>query len=159
VTEQSNAERENLVREQGKVKKVYRLSHPGYKIYPGNRAWTAVRRDRVRNAKWKVERRIDCEKIRAGDFNAHSPLCNVRCQERRDAGFLEGLIMTHDLVAWNDEQATFHRESCGIHSIIDLTITTPDLPLAEWALKDDADATCWKRSGRVETVGLDFLVL
>jgi hypothetical protein len=181
------------VERRGGERKVYRLSHPGYEIYRGNRAWTAVKRDCVRNPKWRVERRTDleeegegdvvilditppgCERLRiinvydqaprsrstyrrparqldwdqliaprtilAGDFNAHSPVWNARCRERVDAGFLEQLIVKHDLVVWNDDQATFHREGCDNHSIIDLTITTPDLPLAEWALDDDADAT------------------
>jgi hypothetical protein len=66
---------------------------------------------------------------------------NARCPERVDAGFLEQLIVKHDLVVWNDDQATFHREGCDNHSIIGLTITMPDLPLAGWVLEDDADAT------------------
>jgi endonuclease/exonuclease/phosphatase family metal-dependent hydrolase len=181
------------VERQGGEKKVYQLSDPGYEIYRGNRAWTAVKRDCVRNPKWRVERRTDleeggesdvvilditppgCERLRiinvydqvprgrstyrrparqldwdqliapgtilVGDFNAHSPVWNARCRERVDAGFLEQLIGKHDLVVWNDDQATFHREGCDNHSIIDLTITTPDIPLAEWALEDDADTT------------------
>jgi hypothetical protein len=35
-----------------------------------------------------------------------------------DASFLEQLIEKHDLVVWNDEQATFHREGCHNHSIV-----------------------------------------
>jgi endonuclease/exonuclease/phosphatase family metal-dependent hydrolase len=174
-------------------KEVYRLSHPGYEIYRGKRAWTAVRRDCVRNPKWRVERRTDleeggegdvvvldvtppgCERLRiinvydqiarrrpnyqrparqlnwsnviaprtllAGDFNAHSPVWNPRCRESTDASFLEQMIEKHDLVVWNDDRATFHREGCDNHSIIDLTITTPDLPLSEWTLEEDVDAT------------------
>jgi hypothetical protein len=55
------------VEQRGGEKKVYRLSHPAYEIYRGNRAWTAVKRDCVRNPKWRVERRTDLEEGGEGD--------------------------------------------------------------------------------------------
>lgn len=62
--------------------------------------------------------------IVAGDFNAHSPVWNPRCERRRDHQFLEDLIDTHSLTILNDERAS--RPSGGTsHSIIDPTLATP----------------------------------
>jgi hypothetical protein len=82
--------------------------------------------------------------ILAGDFNAHSPMWNPIMppgKRTSSAGFLEALIHKHDLTVWNDTQATFGRKGAGNHSIIDLTLTTPDLLIEEWALEQDKEVT------------------
>ena len=91
-------------------------------------------------AEWDDLLLEDC--ILAGDFNAHSPTWNRECNQRRNARFLEELIETHDLEVKNNSQAT--RPESGIHSIIDLTLTTPGAsPFCQnWrVLDDDGQAT------------------
>ena len=79
----------------------------------------------------------DC--ILAGDFNAHSPVWNPRCTERRNAAFLEDMIVRHELQVLNDGTATrpANRDS-NIHSVIDLTLTTPGAgPMCEgWKVEE-----------------------
>ena len=63
--------------------------------------------------------------ILAGDFNAHSPRWNQLCTQRRDAGFLEGLMDTYELVVRNGPQVTRPNSEC--YSVIDLTLITPEV--------------------------------
>jgi hypothetical protein len=96
----------------------------------------------ARNLDW--DRVIGPRTILAGHFNAHSPMWNpmmLPSKRTSSAGFLEGLIHKHELTVWKDTQATFERKGAGNHSIIDLTLTTPDLIMEEWALEGDKDAT------------------
>jgi hypothetical protein len=96
----------------------------------------------ARNLDW--DRVIGPRTILAGDFNAHSPMWNpmmLPSKRTSSAGFLEGLIHKHELTVWNDTQATFERKGAGNHSIIDLTLTTPDLIMEEWALEGEKEAT------------------
>lgn len=66
----------------------------------------------------------DC--IVAGDFNAHSPVWNPLCRERRNATFLEDLVEAHELQVLNDGMATRPaNEDSDIHSVMDLTLATP----------------------------------
>ena len=84
-----------------------------------------LRRNRgALRARWDEILLEDC--ILAGDFNAHSPVWNPQCtrSQHRDASFLEELIEVHELVVKNNGQAT--RTASEPHSIIDLTLATPD---------------------------------
>ena len=47
--------------------------------------------------------------VLAGDFNAHSPRWNGRCQTRANADWLETIIDAHSLVVHNDDSTTRHR--------------------------------------------------
>ena len=91
-------------------------------------------------ARWDDLLLEDC--IIAGDFNAHSPMWNPACSQRRDARFLEELINTHNLQVLNDERATRPASTC--HSIIDLTLATPEVAnfCQDWKILDeDQEAT------------------
>ena len=78
----------------------------------------------------------------AGDPNAHSPARNRHRTTRRDASFLEGLIAAHEPQALNDDRATRPaRPGSTLHSIIDLTLTTPDAGprCGGWQAVDDEE--------------------
>jgi ribonuclease HI len=87
------------------------------------------------------ERLLEEGAIVAGDFNAHSPRWNSFCETARDQHFLEDLIDTYDLTVHNSDQAT--RPSSTVHSIIDLTLSTPGLAsgLRGWQILGPADST------------------
>jgi hypothetical protein len=63
-----------------------------------------------------------------GDFNAHSPWWNSRCSQRREANFLEGLILQFDLEVINDGQPTrvATRANESIELIIEITLIRGD---------------------------------
>jgi ribonuclease HI len=82
------------------------------------------------NAAW--EDIVTDQTIICGDFNAHSPIWNPYCRVSRDATFLEELIEAFGLRIWNDGAATYHTTRSDQHSIIDLTMTTPDLNVGKW---------------------------
>jgi hypothetical protein len=85
---------------------------------------------------------LEGEAIVAGDFNAHSPRWNPLCGEARDQVFLEDLMDTYGLVVHNTDQAT-RPSSTTIHSIIDLTLTSPGLAggVRGWRILGPADST------------------
>ena len=65
--------------------------------------------------------------IIAGDMNAHSTVWNGRVTGWKNAIFWEKLIEEEVLVMWNTEQAT--RLGGPNHSIIDLTLSSPNVEL------------------------------
>ena len=64
----------------------------------------------------------------AGDMNAHSPMWNLCCHQRQNAGPLEELIERYELLVNNDTDVPIQLASRGV-SIIDLALTSPDLGL------------------------------
>ena len=107
--------------------------------------------------------------ILAGDFNAHSRIWNPYCTTPRNAGFLENLITTYELQIFNDDHETRPtRERGHLHSIIDLTLATPDasLDMESWTVvEDDEQATTsdhvmfeWKWTGLTMKVDLRWKV-
>ena len=80
--------------------------------------------------------------IICGDFNAHSPVWNPRCIDRRNHKPLEKIIEEFDLIVNNDDSPTYAVERMSQTSIIDLTLTTiPVGLLANWAVERDNQAT------------------
>ena len=80
--------------------------------------------------------------IVAGDFNAHSRMWNPYCTTARNAAFLEDLIVAHELRVLNDERETRPTRGGGsLHSIIDLTLATPEagLDIEGWRVVEDDD--------------------
>ncbi|KAI0998334.1 hypothetical protein K3495_g9861 [Podosphaera aphanis] len=72
---------------------------------------------------------IENRTILLGDFNTHSPYWNPARQHRQRADGLESIIKRYDLIVNNDTTiATRPKQSPGL-SIIDLTLTTPDIGL------------------------------
>jgi hypothetical protein len=76
--------------------------------------------------------------IIAGDMNAHSTIWNGRATGRRNAVFWEDLIEKEELMVCNTEEAT--RIGGRNHSIIDLTLSSPNVEL-NWSIAGDKDAT------------------
>lgn len=73
-----------------------------------------------------------------GDFNAHSPYGNLACRHRLRADQLETIIDDYGLLVNNDTtMATRPKQTPG-HSIIDLTLTIPELDyLPAWTIDPD----------------------
>ena len=71
--------------------------------------------------------------IIAGDMNAHSKTWNPRATRNRNHIFWERLIEDEDLFVWNTEEATRMGPGAMNHSIIDLTISSPNVEL-NWYL-------------------------
>lgn len=90
--------------------------------------WTGnnnIRRRAIEDVNWDVV--IESRTIIVGDFNAHSPYWNPTCQRRQRAAQLEFIIDKYGLLINNDmTTATRPKQTPGC-SIIDLTLTTPDL--------------------------------
>ena len=63
-----------------------------------------------------------------GDMNAHSPIWNPHCHQRQNAGPLEELIETYELLVNNNTDFPTRPGSRGM-SIIDLALTSPGLGL------------------------------
>jgi len=74
-----------------------------------------------------------CKVIIAGDMNAHSKTWNPRATRNRNHIFWERLIEDEDLFVWNTEEATRMGPGAMNHSIIDLTISSPNVEL-NWYL-------------------------
>jgi len=71
--------------------------------------------------------------IIAGDMNAHSKVWNPRATRNRNHAFWEQLIEEEDLFVWNTEEATRMGPGAENHSIIDLTLSSPNIEL-NWCL-------------------------
>ncbi len=72
-----------------------------------------------------------------GDVNAHSLMWNPHCRQRINAGPLEELIESYELIVNNDTDFPTCPSSPGI-SIIDLAITSSDLgPLRVWEIPEE----------------------
>ena len=71
-----------------------------------------------------------------GDMNARSSIWNPHCRQSINAGPLEELIESYELIVNNDTEFPTRPSSLGI-SIIDLALTSPDLgPLRVWEIPD-----------------------
>ena len=96
--------------------------------------------------------------IIAGDMNAHSQMWNPRAKYRRNATFWEDLIEKEDLFIWNNEEATRCGPAASNHSIIDLTLASPNLDL-EWSVLSDQqtgsdhEVIAWEVLAKEEVVG------
>jgi len=62
-------------------------------------------------------------------MNAHSKMWNPHTTRPRNIAFCEQLIQEHDLVVWNSEEETRMGGGADIHSIIDLTLFSPEVVL------------------------------
>ena len=70
-----------------------------------------------------------------GDMNAHSPMWNPHCHTKKNAGPLEELIDSYELIVNNDPDYATRPSSQGSVSIIDLALTSPSLgPLCIWEI-------------------------
>ena len=76
--------------------------------------------------------------IIAGDMNAHSEMWNPRAKYRRNATFWEDLIERENLFIWNNEEAARCGLAANNHSIIDRTLSSPNLDLDRNILSDQA---------------------
>lgn len=88
--------------------------------------WTGVLRGRV---------------LLAGDFNAHSTIWNPRNQTRQNAAPLEGLIEDYNLCINNDLTVATRPKKTPGESIIDLTLTTPEMGLLPTWAADNSGRT------------------
>lgn len=80
-----------------------------------------------------IKRRV----LIVGDMNAHSTMWNPHCHKRQNAGPLETLIETYELLVNNDPDYATRLSSGGI-SIIDLALTSPQLgPLRVWEIPEE----------------------
>jgi len=95
--------------------------HQGSEVNrPAQRAaWTEIAR----------HRRV----IVAGDMNAHSKMWNPMMTCKRNHIFWEQLIENESLFVWNTEEATRIGLGAENHSIIDLTLSSPNVEL-NWSL-------------------------
>jgi len=71
--------------------------------------------------------------IIAGDMNTYSKMWNPKAEYRRKAGFWENLIEEEELLVWNNEEATRSGPGAHNHSIIDLTLSSPNIEL-NWSI-------------------------
>ena len=72
-----------------------------------------------------------------GDVNAHSPMWNPHCRQNVNAGPLEELIESYELIVNNDTDFPTRPSSPGI-SIIDLALSSPGLgPLRVWEIPEE----------------------
>jgi len=76
--------------------------------------------------------------IIAGDMNAHSKMWNPRATRSRHHTFWERLIEEEDLFVWNTEEATRMGPGAENLSIIDLTLSSPNIELNWCLLGEDA---------------------
>jgi len=107
--------------------------------------------------------------IIAGDMNAHSKVWNLMTTRNRNHIFWERLISEENLLVWNTEEATRIELTAKIHSIIDLTLSSPNVelhwcPLGEEATGSDHELIAWDMLGApdpradtsTETTGWDI---
>jgi len=87
-------------------------------------AWTEIAR----------HRRV----IVAGDMNAHSKMWNPMATRNRNHAFWEQLINEENLLVWNTEEATRMGPGMEIHSIINLTLSSPNMELNWYLLGEEA---------------------
>jgi len=74
--------------------------------------------------------------IIAGVMNAHSKLWNPRLTRSRNNVFWERLIQEKDLLVWNTGEATRMGPGAMNHSVINLTLSSPNMEL-NWCLLDE----------------------
>jgi len=76
--------------------------------------------------------------IIAADMNAHSKMWNPRSTCNRNHIFWEQLIENENLFVWNTEEATRMGPGAEIHSIIDLTLSSSNVELNWYLLREEA---------------------
>jgi len=74
--------------------------------------------------------------IVAGNMNAHSKMWNPMAARNRNHIFWEQLIENEGLSVWNTKEATRIGARAEIHSIIGLTLSSPNMDL-NWCLLDE----------------------
>ena len=72
----------------------------------------------------------------AGDMNAHSKTWNPKAAYNRNHVFWERLIQEEDMFVWITDEATRMGPGATNHSIIDLTLSSPNVEL-NWCLLDE----------------------
>jgi len=90
--------------------------------------------------------------IVAGDMNAHSKMWNPKATYNKNHTFWERLITEEDLFVWNTEEATRMGPGVMNHSIIDLTLSSPNMDLnwcllVEEATGSDHEVIAWEVLG------------
>jgi ribonuclease HI len=97
---------------------------------------SARNRRAIEDVQWS--RVIEGRCMVLGDFNAHSPLWNPHSGTRANAGPLEAIIERYELCINNTPgESTRPKSTPGI-SIIDLTLTSPEMgPLPLWSIDSD----------------------
>jgi endonuclease/exonuclease/phosphatase (EEP) superfamily protein YafD len=90
----------------------------------------------AQQANWNTIARSE-RVIIAGDMTAHSTVWNGGAKGRWNAVFWEELIEQEELMVWNTEDST--RLGGTNHSIIDLTLSSPNLKL-NWSIAKDEEA-------------------
>jgi len=91
--------------------------------------------------------------IVAGDMNAHSKMWNPKATYSKNHTFWERLITEENLFVWNNEEATRMGPGAMNHSIIDLTLSSPNMDLnwcllGEEATGSDHEVIAWDVLGR-----------
>jgi len=88
-----------------------------------------------RPAQWAAWGEITQPKcvIIARDMKAHSKLWNPETTRPRNHSFRERLIQEDALIVWTSEEVTWTGLGATIHSIIDQTLSSPNIEL-EWSL-------------------------
>jgi len=107
--------------------------------------------------------------IVAGDMNVHSKMWNPKANYNKNHTFWERLITEEDLFVWNTEEATRMEPGVMNHSIIDLTLSSPNMDLnwcllAEEVTGSDHEVIAWEVLGNhhptavtsTETTGWDI---
>ena len=102
--------------------------------YPWQGSISTVRRA-IQDISWR--RVIRGRVLVVGDMNAHSSMWNPHCRQKANAGPLEELIESYELMVNNDTDFPTRPSSPGI-SIIDLALTSPELGLLRvWEIPEE----------------------
>ena len=83
------------------------------------------KRRAIEDVSW--DKVIEKRTLLVGDFNAHSPYWNSLCRRRIRADQLESIIDRHKLLVNNEMTTPTRPKQTSGCSIIDLTMSTPDL--------------------------------
>ena len=97
--------------------------------------FSSIIRRAIQDISWRqvIEGRV----LIIGDMNAHSAMWNPHCHQNVNAGPLEELIESYELIVNNNTDFPTRPSSPGI-SIIDLALTSPDLgPLRVWEIPEE----------------------
>lgn len=102
------------------------------KMY-GHHVGSKANRPAQRTAGGKIAKQ--CRAIIAGDINAYSRMWNPRVTYNQNRTFYEQLMEEQNLFVWNTKETMRMGLRVMNHSIIDLTLTSPNLEL-NWCLLD-----------------------
>ncbi len=96
---------------------------------------SSIIRRAIQNIPWRLV--IRGRVLIIGDMNAHSSMWNPHCRQNVNAGPLEELIESYELIFNNDTEFPMRPSSLGI-SIINLALTSPDLgSLRMWEIPEE----------------------